>query len=121
MTTTLLTPEATNVTPKYMSFEAYQEKIKDFRLPSYGPEAAVMGLLSEGGEVAGVFQKLIRGDYTTEEAMARLYKELGDVLWHVAAIASDNDWNVTDILLDNIDKLESRKLRSTLLGDGDNR
>ena len=121
MSTILQTPETANETPRYMSFEAYQNKIKDFRLPSYTPEAAVMGLLSEAGEVAAVFQKLIRGDYDFDAATTKLHAELGDILWHVAAVASDNGWNVTDLLLANVDKLESRKLRKQLMGDGDTR
>jgi len=99
----------------------YQEKIKEFRLPSYGPEAAVLGLLAEGGEVAAVFQKLIRGDYTEDQAATKLKYELGDVLWHVAAIASDNNWTVAELEELNIEKLASRKLRAQLMGNGDNR
>lgn len=121
MSMTQLTPVTTNVTSKYESIDAYQDKIKDFRLSSYSPEAAVMGLLAEAGEVAAVFQKLMRGDYDLDVAVTKLHKELGDVLWHVAAIASDNGWELSDVLGENIDKLESRKLRNTILGSGDNR
>lgn len=127
MTTILQTPETMNETSKsinwseYTNIDAYQNKIKEFRLPSYSPEAAVMGLLSEAGEVAAVFQKLIRGDYDFGTASDKLAYELGDILWHVAAVASDNDWNVSDLLQSNVDKLESRKLRQQIMGDGDNR
>ncbi|MCA2570655.1 nucleoside triphosphate pyrophosphohydrolase family protein [Microcystis sp. M42BS1] len=99
----------------------YQEEVKKYRLPTYTPEACVMGLLSEAGEVAGVFQKLIRGDYTPDVAMSKLYKELGDVLWHVAGVATDNGWTLEEIMKDNIDKLESRRIRSVIVGSGDDR
>lgn len=99
----------------------YQEKIKEYRLPSYSAEAAVLGMLSEAGEVAGVFNRLIRGDFSADVAATRLHAELGDVLWNIAAIANDNGWTLEGIMDANIEKLESRKLRNVILGTGDNR
>ena len=104
-----------------MNLEEYQKGAAKYRLASYIPEAAVFGLCAEAGEVAAVFQKMIRGDYPVPEAMARLHKELGDILWHIAAIADDNDWTLEDIAKENLDKLESRKLRNMIMGNGDNR
>ncbi|MPN16394.1 hypothetical protein SDC9_163734 [bioreactor metagenome] len=80
-----------------------------------------MGLLSEAGEVAGVFQKLMRGDFPLEVASSKLYAELGDILWHCAAVANDNGWKLQDALEFNIQKLESRKIRNQILGAGDDR
>ncbi len=80
-----------------------------------------MGLLAETGEVAAVFQKLIRGDFPPDVAMTKLFKELGDVLWHISEIANDNNWTLQDIAQGNVEKLESRQLRSVILGSGDNR
>jgi NTP pyrophosphatase (non-canonical NTP hydrolase) len=104
-----------------MNFNSYQEKTATFRLPSYTPEACVMGLLSEGGEVAGVFQKLIRGDFPPDVAMTKLFSELGDVLWHLTEIASDNNWTLEDVAQGNIDKLTSRQLRNVIIGSGSER
>ena len=103
------------------TFNEYQEKTKEFRLSTYTPEACVMGLLSEAGEIAGVFQKLIRGDYPPDVASSKLYKEIGDNLWHLAEIASDNGWSLAEIATDNINKLESRKIRNVIMGNGDSR
>jgi len=80
-----------------------------------------MGLIAETGEVAAVFQKLIRGDFPPDVAMTKLYKELGDVMWHLAAVANDNNWKLEEIAADNIEKLESRKLRNVIMGAGDAR
>lgn len=80
-----------------------------------------MGLLSEAGEVAGVFQKLIRGDFPPDVAATKLHKELGDVLWHVAQICVDNGWDLSDVAKANLDKLESRKIRNVIIGAGDER
>lgn len=104
-----------------MYMNIYQEKIKDFRVSTYSPEACVLGLSAESGEVAAIFQKMIRGDFHPDVAATKLYKELGDVLWHIAAIASDNGWTLQEIAEANIDKLASRQLRSVILGSGDNR
>lgn len=104
-----------------MTLNEYQEKIQDFVLPTYGPEASVMGLIAETGEVAAIFQKLLRGDFPVTEAGPKLSKELGDVLWHVAKIADDNGWTLAEIAQENIEKLTSRKIRSVIMGNGDNR
>jgi len=99
----------------------YQHAALQFRLPTYSPEAAVMGLLAESGEVAGIFQKLLRGDFDADVAATKLHKELGDVLWHVAAIAHDNGWHLDEIANSNIEKLTSRQLRNVIAGSGDDR
>ena len=99
----------------------YQEQTAQFRLPTYVPEACVMGLLSEAGEVAGVFQKLIRGDFPPDVAMTKLHAELGDVLWHVAEICTDNGWKLEEVMEANIEKLKSRQLRNVIMGSGDHR
>lgn len=99
----------------------YQEAVQKFRLPTYNAEAAVLGLLSECGEVAGVFNRLIRGDYTPDVAASKLHYELGDVLWNVAAICTDNGWTIEEVMKSNIEKLKDRQLRNVILGVGDNR
>ena len=99
----------------------YQEQTAQFRLPTYVPEACVMGLLSEAGEVAGVFQKLIRGDFPPDVAMTKLHAELGDVLWHVAEICTDNGWKLEEVMEANIEKLKSRQLRNVIMGSGSER
>lgn len=104
-----------------LSLNQYQSKAADFRLPSAPPEERVMGLLEEAGEVAGIFKRLLRGDYGPDVAATKLHKELGDVLWYVSQIAGDNDWTLEDIANTNLDKLESRKLRNAIMGEGDNR
>ena len=99
----------------------YQEDIKKYRLPSYNAEAAVLGLISETGEVAGVFNRLIRGDFDADTAASKLHYELGDVLWNVAAICNDNGWTLEEVMKSNLEKLESRQIRGKILGAGDNR
>lgn len=102
-------------------FDEYQEKCAEFVLPSATKEERVFGLWEEAGEVGGVFKRMFRGDYTPEEAGAKLFKELGDCLWYIGQIARDNEWKLSEIAQANVDKLASRKLRNVLVGTGDNR
>lgn len=103
-------------------FDDYQSKAKQYVGEGVPSEERVLGLLAEAGEVAGVFQKLIRGTYVPAEAERLLFKELGDCLWYLSQVAEDNGWRLHDIAQANLEKLESRKLRNVLLtGTGDER
>jgi NTP pyrophosphatase (non-canonical NTP hydrolase) len=104
-----------------MEFDTYQTKASSFRVDGTPNEERVMGLLEEAGEVAGVFKRFLRGDYTEDQAATKLYKEIGDVMWYLSQIALDNGWKLSEIALDNIEKLESRKFRNTIMGSGDTR
>jgi NTP pyrophosphatase (non-canonical NTP hydrolase) len=99
----------------------YQKDAHEYRVPSSPPEERIFGLLEEAGEVAGVFKRMMRGDYTPDIAATKLAKELGDILWYLSQVAADNDWELEDIARDNIEKLEGRKIRNTILGAGDER
>jgi NTP pyrophosphatase (non-canonical NTP hydrolase) len=103
------------------SFNDYQNKAFTFRVASASPEERVMGFLEEAGELAGVFKRLLRGDYSNDVATTKLHAELGDILWYLSQIAFDNGFKLSDIAQANVDKLESRALRGKILGSGDNR
>lgn len=102
-----------------MNFNEYQEKAMSFRLESAGSPYAFLGLIGEVGELYGAIAKAMRDD--TEIDPEYLQKELGDILWFVAAITSDMNLNLSDVAQKNIDKLTSRKIRGTLTGSGDDR
>lgn len=104
-----------------LSFSDYQVAAKSFVAPSAVAEERVFGLLEEAGEVAGCFKRVFRGDFPASELGPKLAKELGDCLWYLTMICEDNGWSLEDIAKDNIDKLESRKLRNVILGSGDER
>lgn len=103
------------------TFDEYQLACLSFRIPDAPPEERVLGLLEEAGEVAGIFKRLTRGDYSPDVAVTKLYKELGDVMWYLGMIAYDNGWKLSEVAAANLDKLESRKFRNTILGSGDDR
>jgi len=102
-------------------FDDYQTKAFSFRVESASAEERVMGFLEEAGELAGVFKRLLRGDYNPDVACTKLHAELGDILWYLSQIAADNGFKLSDIAQANIEKLESRQLRGKILGTGDNR
>jgi len=103
-----------------MNFNEYQNKAMSFRLETATPAYAMYNLGSEAGEVLGVVAKALR-DGRTFDYEQKLKKELGDVLWHVAAIAIDNGFTLQDIADSNIAKLSERKKNNTIQGSGDDR
>lgn len=104
-----------------MELDKYQEDASAFRVKDVPPEERVMGLLEEAGEVAGVFKRMLRGDYSPDVAATKLHKELGDILWYLSQIAYDNGWKLSEVAQTNLEKLEDRKTRSAILGSGNER
>jgi NTP pyrophosphatase (non-canonical NTP hydrolase) len=82
-----------------------------------------LGLAGEAGEVAEHAKKAIRDDggRVTPERRAAAAKELGDVLWYVAQLATELDLDLDEIAQANLDKLLSRQQRGVLSGSGDDR
>ncbi len=83
----------------------------------------ILGITGEAGETADKFKKIIRdkdGEMSDEDKEA-IIKELGDVLWYVASIARYLDTSLSEVAEGNIQKLEDRKARNKLHGEGDNR
>ena len=104
-----------------MNLNEYQMLAMRFRLPSANEDYAIMNLAGEAGEVLSLRAKAIRDGVVYSEFQNNLMKELGDVLWHVAAVADDYDISLRDIATNNLLKLESRKARNVIQGNGDNR
>ncbi len=82
-----------------------------------------LGLAGEAGEVAEHAKKAIRDDggEISDERRGSMSKELGDVLWYVAQLASELDLSLDDIAKQNLEKLFSRQERGVLSGSGDDR
>lgn len=102
-----------------MNFNEYQEKAMSFRLESANSPYAFLGLVGEVGELYGAIAKAMRDD--TEIDPEYIQKELGDILWFIAAITTDMNLNLSDVAQKNIEKLTSRKTRGTIQGSGDDR
>lgn len=69
----------------------------------------------------GMLAKAHRDGGNPMEINKNVGKELGDILWMVAAVAEDFGYNLESIGQGNIDKLQSRSDRGKLQGSGDNR
>jgi NTP pyrophosphatase (non-canonical NTP hydrolase) len=82
-----------------------------------------LGLAGEAGEVAEHAKKAIRDDggAVSDERRGAMSKELGDVLWYVAQLASELGLDLEEIAQANLDKLLSRQRRGVLSGSGDER
>ena len=82
-----------------------------------------LGLAGEAGEVAEHAKKAIRDDggEVTPERRAAMSKELGDVLWYVAQLASELELDLEQVAHANLEKLLSRQRRGVLSGSGDDR
>lgn len=102
-------------------FNEYQKFVN--RMKVYPKEQELvypaLKLCGEAGEVAEKIGKSLRGD--KELNNEDLVKELGDVLWYIAALADDLGYTLDDVAALNVSKLMSRKERGVLKGDGDNR
>lgn len=66
---------------------------------------ALHGMVSEIGELHGIYQKEYQGHKIDEK---HLKKELGDLLWFIAEYCTANGWELEEIMRMNIDKLKAR-------------
>jgi NTP pyrophosphatase (non-canonical NTP hydrolase) len=71
-------------------------------------EHAKKAIRDDGGEIG-------------EQRRAAMAKELGDVLWYVAQLATELELDLDKIAQANLDKLLSRQRRGVLSGSGDER
>jgi NTP pyrophosphatase (non-canonical NTP hydrolase) len=119
-----------------MNANDYQKAAYKFASFGGNETYAYAGLAEEAGEVLGKFAKFIRKHEGVEPSNAKnwetlkddleeyrkaLKKELGDVLWMVTAIATQEGLKLDDIMNDNIEKLRDRLSRGVIVGEGDNR
>lgn len=107
------------------TFNAYQKAVLAFRKPTADIIYAIMGLCEEAGEVAGKVAKARRDQTWSPEVLEKLKqdikKELGDVLWMVAAVADDFGLTLQEIAQGNYSKLADRDARGVISGSGDDR
>ncbi|MCX6761189.1 MAG: nucleoside triphosphate pyrophosphohydrolase family protein [Candidatus Nealsonbacteria bacterium] len=109
-----------------MTFEEYQKLSRETAIyPNIGKNFVypTLGLAGESGEVAEKVKKILRDNngVLDEEKKKELTKELGDVLWYLAQIASEIGVPLEEVVFSNIEKLRSRFDRNKIQGSGDNR
>ena len=104
-----------------MHLNDYMVEAMGFRLKSSNADYALLNLAGEVGELLSLEAKMIRDGGSMTIHRVSVKKELGDILWCLAAIAADYKIDLQTIAEVNIDKLKSRKARNTLNGSGDDR
>lgn len=102
-----------------MIVDQYQKEALMFRLPTADREYSLLNLAAEAGEVAGKAAKHRRDGGDVDSYNESIKKELGDVMWQVAAVAADHGFTLSEICKHNIEKLSSRKQRNVIQGSGD--
>jgi len=88
---------------------------------SNDPLEAAFGLGEEAGEVLGKFKRSLRDGTHPTQLKQEVSKELGDVLWYVAELATRLGLSLEQIATENLAKLADRAARNQIAGSGDNR
>lgn len=119
-----------------MTIDNFQKAAHEFATYGGNTMYPVLGLAEEAGEVCGKVAKFIRKHEGITPTQAKdwvsmneeyetvkedISKELGDVLWMVAEVATTMGLKLSQIVDQNIAKLTDRKNRGVIVGEGDNR
>tara|TARA_R100001594_G_scaffold150317_1_gene210995 strand:- start:797 stop:1126 length:330 start_codon:yes stop_codon:yes gene_type:complete len=68
-------------------------------------EYLMLGLMNEAGEVGGAFKKEIRDRVDNTDL---IIDELGDVLWYLTRLCDVYNLKISELMVNNIDKLVGR-------------
>lgn len=96
-----------------MDFSNYQQEAKK-TIQDYikGKEAnklvPFLGLIGEAGSVISELKKNLRDGSAYTGYKHKLKEELGDVLWYISTIATENDLDLKEIAESNIKKIKDR-------------
>jgi len=113
-----------------MTMNEYQECAQSTAMyPSRGENLCypAMKLAGEAGEYCDKVGKRWRNTSSMSSRgmsaaeIEEYAKELGDVLWYIAASAAELGLTMEDIAQLNLEKLADRKKRGVIKGEGDNR
>ena len=109
-----------------MDFKTYQKKARETaQYPNLGENNIypTLGLVGEAGEVAEKVKKVIRDNkgIFDDESKIGIKKELGDVLWYLANLCTEFNFNLEDVALQNLEKLKKRAYQGKISGSGDDR
>ena len=96
-----------------MEFSEYQNKAKS-TIQEYvkGKEVnkiiPFLGLIGEAGSVISELKKNLRDGNAYINYNNKLQEELGDVLWYISTIATENNLSLENIAEDNLNKIKDR-------------
>jgi NTP pyrophosphatase (non-canonical NTP hydrolase) len=108
-----------------LTFKEYQLLSSDTRIypEKFKVIYPALGLSGEVGETLELVKKALRdenGEFSAER-LEHLHKEIGDIIWYLAAICEDLGFDFGVVAQQNLDKLRSRKDRGVLSGSGNDR
>lgn len=66
----------------------------------------ILGIITESGELADVYKKLIA--YDKQVDLVNVREELGDIMWYLVNFCTLNGIDLEDVLETNINKLKAR-------------
>ena len=110
-----------------MDFDEYQKQAQKSVInhddPLMDKTIWVLGIGGEAGQIVEKWKKIVayENGSLSKESKAELAKEIGDVLWYLAALADSLGMSLQEIAEANIEKVLSRKKRGVTKGKGDNR
>lgn len=87
-----------------MELDDYQARARE-TARSDDMEVFTLGLFGEAGSVATTIKKIKRDNEAEEVVKQEIAVELGDVLWYLAAIASELGLSLSEIAQNNLDKV----------------
>lgn len=96
-----------------MEFKSYQQEAKK-TIQDYIKEkesnkiVPFLGLIGEAGSVITELKKNLRDGTAYTNYKTKLKEELGDVLWYISTIATQNDLDLDKIAIDNLSKIKDR-------------
>lgn len=108
---------------KSSEYQAKAKTTSNYPENVYGTLCLALGLTSEAGEVAGAVRRIVRDDegVLTSSRRSKLLDELGDVYWYLAVLSDKLGFTLEEVAARNIEKLEDRRKRNKIKGEGDNR
>lgn len=111
---------------KIKEFDIYQKRVRKTAFyPNVGKNLSYpcIGLAEESGEVCGKVKRVVRDDdgILSQNRREEIKKELGDVLFYVAAQCWEIGIKMSEAAQSNLDKIADRKKRNKMHGSGDNR
>ena len=113
-----------------MDFNEYQDRTGDTDVGTAAQDNLkpgwlyyALGIAGEAGELMEKIKKLFRDksgriDVSFNNAVI---KEIGDILWYLARLCTYLGIDFNEVAETNLKKLESRKKRGKIHGDGDER
>ena len=74
-------------------------------------EYLMLGLMNEAGEVGGAYKKEIRDHIDNTDL---IIDEMGDVLWYLTRLCDVYDIKLSELMVNNMDKLFNRMSKEQL-------